>query len=180
MTALSRSSARRDAVHLIDPTPPPVTERVRRPAATGFIRPQTSSRVLLATDLRPGSAAATAAAVRLAAALHASLVVVNVVEPVRDGPVALRMDQLRGRNEAAVQSIATDARAAGVDTTFLVWQGEPGPSVVAAAEAEAADIIVIGATTRPRVSRLLLGSVSEHILHAAHCPVLVVRPREEP
>jgi nucleotide-binding universal stress UspA family protein len=180
MTALPRSTSRRDAVHLLDPTPPAIPDPARPPVATGAVHPETASRVLLATDLRPASAAATAAAIGLAADLGASLVVMNVVEPVRDGPSALRVDQRRERNESAVQSIASEARIAGVDTTFLVWHGEPGPSIVAAAEAEAADIIVIGATTRPRVSRLLLGSVSEHILHAAHCPVLVVRPREEP
>src|SRR5688500_12097474 len=56
------------------------------------------ARVLLATDLRPTSSSATAAAIRLARDTRASLVVVNVVEPARSGRFGLRIDQVRERN----------------------------------------------------------------------------------
>jgi nucleotide-binding universal stress UspA family protein len=169
MTALPRSIDRTDRGHdVAEPAAAP-----RPPAVEGRV-----ARVLLATDLRPTSSSATAAAIRLARDTSASLVVVNVVEPPRGGRFALRIDQVRERNEAAVRAIAEEAREAGVQTAFLVWEGDPGPSVVAAAEAERADIIVLGSSARPRVTRLLLGSVSEHVLQTAPCPVLVVRPDE--
>jgi universal stress protein A len=41
-----------------------------------------------------------------------------------------------------------------------------------------ADIIVVGTHGRTGVSRLLMGSVAEHVVRTAPCPVLVVRPRE--
>ena len=41
-----------------------------------------------------------------------------------------------------------------------------------------ADVIVVGTHGRTGVSRLLMGSVAEHVVRAAPCPVLVVRPRE--
>ena len=52
------------------------------------------------------------------------------------------------------------------------------PVVPVPVPAESADIIVLGSSARPRVTRLLLGSVSEHVLQTAPCPVLVVRPDE--
>jgi nucleotide-binding universal stress UspA family protein len=41
-----------------------------------------------------------------------------------------------------------------------------------------ADIIVVGTQGRIGMSRLLMGSVAEHVVRSAACPVLVVRPRE--
>jgi nucleotide-binding universal stress UspA family protein len=133
-------------------------------------------RVLLATDLGPASIAATEAAIELARDLRGTLLVVSVLEPGRGTPFGARIDQIRERRERGAREIADRARAAGVAAAFLVWQGEPGPSVVAAAEAEGADFIILGSNQRPRVSRLLLGSTSDHVLRSAPCPVLIVRP----
>lgn len=41
-----------------------------------------------------------------------------------------------------------------------------------------ADLIVVGTHGRSGVSRLLMGSVAEHVVRSAPCPVLVVRPSE--
>ena len=136
-------------------------------------------RVLVATDLGPASAAATEAAIELARELNGTLLVVSVLEPGRGTPFGARIDQIRDRRERGVREVADRARATGVAAAFLVWQGEPGPSVVAAAEAEGADFIVLGSNERPRVSRLLLGSTSDHVLRSAPCPVVIVRPDEE-
>ena len=64
--------------------------------------------------------------------------------------------------------------------SFLVWTGDPGDMIVEAAEAEHADMIVVGSHGRGAVGRLFLGSVSEHVVRNAPCPVLVVRPKEGP
>jgi nucleotide-binding universal stress UspA family protein len=54
----------------------------------------------------------------------------------------------------------------------------PAAEIVKYAKAIHADIIVIGTHARAGVSRLVMGSVAEHVVRAAPCPVLVVRPRE--
>ena len=65
-----------------------------------------------------------------------------------------------------------------MDVSFLVWTGDPGDMIVSAAEAERVDMVLVGSHGRGAVGRLFLGSVSEHVVRHAPCPVLVVRPRE--
>jgi nucleotide-binding universal stress UspA family protein len=54
----------------------------------------------------------------------------------------------------------------------------PASAIVEYAEAIHADVIVIGTHGRQGVSRLLIGSVAEHVVRHARCPVLVVRRNE--
>lgn len=135
-------------------------------------------RILLATDLAPASAGATDQALQLARDLRATLLVVSVIDPASlrsTGPVVARMDQRRLAREVAAQAIVVKGRRAGVSVQFLVWEGEPGPAIVEAAIAEAADLVVVGTHGRSRVGRMVLGSVSDHVVRHAPCPILIVR-----
>ena len=134
--------------------------------------------ILLATDLTAASRDATDRAIGLARQLGARLLIVNVVEKHRlsGGGSHERVDQARAEREAALVKVVRGAREAGVIAEFLVWEGEPGDSISAAAEAERADSVVVGTRGRSGAERLLLGSVSDHVVRHAECPVLVVRP----
>ena len=132
--------------------------------------------LLLATDLGPVSEAAELQAIELAATLGARLLVVNVID--RDGPVGsrpARVDQQRAEREPPLLELMGRARTRGVEATYLLWTGEPGRSIVAAADAEGADMIVVGTRSRDRAGRFLLGSVSDYVVYHAACPVLVAR-----
>lgn len=59
-----------------------------------------------------------------------------------------------------------------------VEQGDPASSICQVATDEGFDVVVVGSHGTGFVRRLLLGSVSHHVLHHAHCPVLVVRDPE--
>lgn len=63
----------------------------------------------------------------------------------------------------------------GVEIDRQVVEG-PAAAVLLAA-AEDADLLVVGSGGQGGLSRLLLGSVSTHLVHHARCPVLIVRPR---
>lgn len=54
----------------------------------------------------------------------------------------------------------------------------PADAIMKYAKDVRADVIVVGTHGRSGVSRLLMGSVAEHVVRNAPCPVLVVRPRD--
>jgi nucleotide-binding universal stress UspA family protein len=135
-------------------------------------------RILLATDLAPASEGATTQAIELARDLGANLLIVSVIDPAVRGAAGgrvERMDQRRAAREAAAQALVVRGRQAGVPVSFLVWEGEPGPAIVEAAQSEGADLIVVGSHGRGRVGRFLIGSVSDHVIRHAAGPVLIVR-----
>jgi nucleotide-binding universal stress UspA family protein len=147
-----------------------------------FGRPSSSlslRRIMLATDLSPATDLATEWAFELARRSDAALLVVSVIDPddliLPGGGFRVRVDQVRDRREAAAQRLVERGREVGVSVNFLVWTGSPGESIVAAAESEAVDMVLVGAHTRGRLSRLVMGSVSEQVARHATCPVLIVR-----
>jgi nucleotide-binding universal stress UspA family protein len=139
--------------------------------------------ILLATDGSPASESASDEAIDLAVQVEARLLVMSVLGPSSRpsetsadtaGPADSR-DSLTSKAQAIVQR----AKASGADATFLVWDGEAGEAIVAAADSENADLIVVGSHGRSGVSRFLIGSVSDFVVRHAHCPVMVVRGRLE-
>jgi len=135
-------------------------------------------RLMLATDLSFASERAADEAIRVAVESGAELVVLSVVDPGRlrlpGGLFLRRVDQERARIEADVQKLVRRARQAGVRATFLVWEGDPAEAILAAAESEQIDAIVLGSHGRGLLGRLVLGSISGAVSEQATCQVLVV------
>jgi nucleotide-binding universal stress UspA family protein len=140
-------------------------------------------RIMLATDLSPATDLATDWAFELARRSDAALLIVSVIDPddliLPGGGFRVRVDQVRDRREAAAQRLVERGRDLGVAVSFLVWTGAPGESIVAAAESEGVDMVLVGAHTRGRLGRLVMGSVSEYVARHATCPVLIVRELPE-
>jgi nucleotide-binding universal stress UspA family protein len=61
----------------------------------------------------------------------------------------------------------------------VVDAGQPYGAIVDCAENERIDLIVMSSHGRSGVSRMLIGSVTDKVLRAASCPVLVVPLEKE-
>lgn len=75
------------------------------------------------------------------------------------------------QGEAVLAQVATDLGMPDVATRVL--EGHPGPMVVRLAEEQGARAIVLGSRGRGGLKRALLGSVSDHVVRHAPCPVVV-------
>ena len=82
----------------------------------------------------------------------------------------------RAQLTTELQRFAATAGTSDVDV--VVDEGDdPAAAIVRASETTHADVIVLGTHGRSGVARIVLGSVTEHVLHLAPCPVLAVPPR---
>ena len=80
--------------------------------------------------------------------------------------------------DAAIQDVVAIVHDLTPNIDTITRQGSPADEIVHAAEALGVGLIVVGSRGWGEVRSVLLGSVSERVLHLAHCPVLVVRPPE--
>lgn len=73
-----------------------------------------------------------------------------------------------------IQEIADRLRKAGLDTTALLVQGATVETMLEEASKLGIDMIIVGSHGRSAMYKLLVGSVSEGIIHNSECPILVV------
>ena len=138
--------------------------------------------IIVAVDFSDLTDTVLAQAVPLAAAFSSRLCLLHVAEADPDfvgydvGPKTTR-DAVAGRfrdQHKALQRIAEEVRASGLDCEALLVQGPYVEKIISEAEKIGADIIVIGAHSKGLLSRVLLGSVSAGVLKESKVPVLVV------
>ena len=74
-----------------------------------------------------------------------------------------------------LQTLASQAISAGISTEFSQNHGSPGQTICDLALNSSADLVVMGRRGRSGINELILGSVSNYVLHHACCSVLVVQ-----
>lgn len=84
-------------------------------------------------------------------------------------------EKARERGTDLVSEAAETVAEHDVDVETEVARGQPADVIVDRAEREDIDTVVIGSHGRKGVSRILLGSVAETVVHRSSVPVVVVR-----
>ena len=139
-------------------------------------------KLLVGVDLSESTDKVVEKAAQIAAALGAQVYVLHVADPEPD-LVGYAMDPKASRDALAkqfhiehcgVQAAAEKMRAAGLDATGLLVQGETVTTILRKAAELDSDMIVVGSHGRGAMYQLLVGSVSEGVLHKSDRPVIVV------
>lgn len=147
-------------------------------------RPLTAvKRILWATDLGPTSEAAWRYALLLADMLAAEIFLLHVVSAAQvvgspGLPAPLPGEWLEAEIATRDRDLASkqgEVEALGLAVRRKVTMGAPAATILAEAEAERADLIVMGTHGRRGLPHVLLGSVAEAVIRRAPCPVLAVQ-----
>lgn len=134
--------------------------------------------ILLVSD---GSACALQAAA-LASKYATRLTILSVDEAIPTvGPygemvnAGLEAQYILVLQEHAVSDAVGAVNKMGVSYQSRQEIGQPATEIVCVAQEERCDLIVLGSRGLSGFKSFLLGSVSDHVTHHAHCPVLIVK-----
>lgn len=133
------------------PRPPVDSDRPIRTIVVGVDGSETGAKSLAVT-------------LELAAALRATVHVVSAY-----GAVHTRADA-----EAALAAATRTARAEGLEAVTHARSDDPVEALIAVAQEQDADLLVVGSNGASRASRFLVGSVAHKVSHHAPCSVLMV------
>jgi nucleotide-binding universal stress UspA family protein len=148
----------------------------------------TIRRILVPTDFSAHARPALRYAVELADKFAAELILLHVVAdavlalPDAVMPTPTPLDELHELTAAAEERLAkliAAEKLAARHPRVEVRIGSPAAEIVAAATDLHADLVCIATHGRGGIARVLLGSVAEHVIRQAPCPVLTVRPPHE-
>ena len=140
------------------------------------------TKILLATDGSEEAALAARTAIDIADKTGSELHVVHVGEflPTFFAQTEVEPAQLeREARELLDEQVKSIEGAGGTVKNAHFRLGRADDEIVALAEQIDAGLVVMGSRGLGGVRRALMGSVSDSVVRHAHCPVLVVRGKEE-
>ncbi|MEB3250791.1 MAG: universal stress protein [Cyanobacteriota bacterium] len=155
-------------------------------------------RILVAIDQNPGTAQEVfSEALALALTQQATLHILQVLYPLKSpypdplyltlesslspvnteafGAYVSRWREVEQESLTQLKGYLETAQAAGVRALTSQRVGEPGREICALAQEWSADLILLGRRGMQGLGELLLGSVSNFVMHRANCAVLVVQ-----
>lgn len=148
--------------------------------AVSVSQPASLDRIMVPVDFSDCSLDALEYAVAVAQRAQASVMLLHVMEPVSYGldftvPLPAARESKREVLTERLAGLVAALDAANVKSESLVRGGLPRDSILDAARAWSADLIVMGTHGRRGLSHALYGSVVESVLRKSHCPILTVR-----
>lgn len=159
----------------------PLMDAATRAAAKS---PFTIRRILVPIDFSDCARKALQYALPLAKEHQAAITLLYVVPPAYSSGEYSGIDyaqleaSLKDGGAKELAKLAEDELCGEVQTNTLVRVGAPAREIVETARSLPADLIVISTHGRTGLKHVLLGSVAEHVVQRAPCPVFVVRERE--
>ncbi|MGZ4169566.1 MAG: universal stress protein [Solirubrobacteraceae bacterium] len=133
--------------------------------------------ILVGYDESEPSRRALERAATLAKAFEAALVVTSVAPvtvPAAARSIGADPVETAAEHRAELHEAHVYLESQGLTATYIEAVGHEAESILEAARARSADIIVVGTRELGRLQRLLGQSVSDAVAHGARCDVLIV------
>lgn len=135
-------------------------------------------RILVAVDGSDSARKAYDVALDLARKYSSTLAVLAVVRPpefAEDVETEAILEHSQAYYQRVLDRLRADSDTEGLVTRYEVAIGHPAEKILACAEKDRIDLVVMGHRGKSLLQRWLVGSVTKHVINHAHCAVLVVR-----
>lgn len=142
-------------------------------------------KILIAIDDSEFSQAAIQSVIERSWPANTEVRVLNVVEPPSllmerqmapyDPEFEAVWKALREQAKVLVTQAAEKLRAAKLNVSAALVEGDPKSRIIDAANDWNADLVVLGSHGRKGLNRFLMGSVSERVMRHARCSVEIIR-----
>ncbi|OLC33144.1 MAG: hypothetical protein AUH84_07455 [Thaumarchaeota archaeon 13_1_40CM_4_38_7] len=136
------------------------------------------SNILIAVDGSESASKAFHRSVYLAEKCNSKLDLVHVVQCEVGGDSANTFEMIEELKDKAMKMLEeyrAEAAKNNVPIQIVIMQGDPAKVIIELAKAKSYDLIIMGTRGRSSFKELLIGSVSQKVMHHASCPVMVVR-----
>ncbi len=136
--------------------------------------------ILFATDFSAGANKAAPYVTALARRFGSKVQLVHVVDlaaAFKTPDAGICIDLFRRSGEENLKKAKAQLAATGVPAVAILTEGiDAAKEILQVAAENAADLIISGTRGHGNLARLALGSVAEHLIHHAACPVLTAGP----
>ncbi|MGA8019175.1 MAG: universal stress protein [Desulfobacterales bacterium] len=145
--------------------------------------------ILCPTDLKERSDNAVIKAVQIAHQFGSKITLLNIHEDFMDKEeremLRVSVDKMKEKykriaidSKEEMKAVIHKLHADDIEVDYLLHSGKPEKVIVEIAEQLGTDLIVIGTDGRDNVKDFIVGTITEHVINAAPCPVLVVHYRK--
>jgi len=160
------------------------------------MKKETISKVLIALDYNPTAQKVAEVGFSMAKSMNAEVILLHVItDPVfystsGYSPIMgfngyidmspMQLDSVDGLKNASLQYLDKSKQHLGDKTIqTIVKEGDFADSILETARELHADIIVVGSHSRKWLENILMGSVTEKVLHNSKIPLLIVPTKKE-
>ena len=141
--------------------------------------------ILCPTDLKERSDMAVKKAVQIAHQFGSKITLLNINEEFMDKKeremLRVSVDKMKEKykriaidSKEEMKTVIHKLHADDIEIDYLLHSGKPENAIVEVAKQLGTDLIVIGTDGRDNVMDFVVGTITEHVVNAAPCPVLVV------
>ncbi len=164
----------------LQPTDNSLIDRAEQSSNLGKIR-----RILAPVDFSANSRKAVTYAVAFARQFGASITFLHVIQVNYAYGELGAIDfsalerEMRGGASKELDSLLAETRAVGVTAESVIREGSPAKIIADVAAELQTDLLVVSTHGYTGLKHVLMGSIAEHVVRYAPCPVLVVRQQEQ-
>ncbi len=138
--------------------------------------------ILVPIDGSKESKIAVEEAVKIAQKNGAMVIILHVVPERADLIEVYRIHSLhsafREEGEKLLNEVYEYVSKQGVKVVTRLKEGNPWEEIVKAAQLQHCDLIIMGSHGHGTISKFLLGSVTQRVIGATPCPVMVVKEKD--